>query len=340
MIPGFSEPGFLLLGFLALIPGFWRGPRAAPCPGLFLLPPDALSVWLDRLLRLSGVMALLGLTLGLSGPYLPGQTVEHTGEGAEIVLLMDRSSSMGENFSGKYLGGSARESKGVAAQQLLAELVARRPHDLFAMLNFSAAPIHVMPMTDDHSAIQAAIAAVSERGHGITHIAPALALALETFGNRVEGGSRIVLLVSDGAARIDEDTQERLRIDFHNTGASLYWIYLRTPKSTHLGERPANPGESTTPEYFLHRYFQELGIPYRAFEAENPGAVQEAVTELATLKPLPWRYFESLPRRDLSGYGYATALFFMAVLLIGILLEDTANDRRPVNAPPQQSKDP
>jgi len=317
----FSDPAYLLLGLLALLPWFRRGQPATVQPGLYLMPPDAVSLWLDRFLRLSGSLSVLSLSLGMAGPYRLGQSVDTTGRGAQIVLLMDRSSSMGENFSGRYLGGSARESKGVAAQKFLADLVARRPDDLFAMIDFSSAPIPAIPMTHDHAAVQAAIAAVSERGHGITHIAPALAMALETFGQQVDGGLKIVLLVSDGAARIDEDTRERIRVDFQNANAILYWVYLRTPKSTSLGEQPANPGESTTPEYFLHRYFKDLGVPYRAFEAENGNAVEETLNELTALESLPWRYREERPRYDLSPYCHAAALFFTALVLVGVLLE-------------------
>lgn len=318
---GFVQPAWLWLSVLAVLPWFWRGQRPETHAGLSLLPEDRLSVWLDRGMRLAGVLAVLGLIFGLSKPYLPEQTVNHTGSGARIVLLMDRSSSMGENFSGKYLGGAARESKGVAAQRFLAELVSKRPGDLFAMLDFSSAPLFAMPMTADHAAVLAAIAAISERGHGITALAPALAMALETFDGQVEGGARVVLLVSDGATRIDADTRERLKAEFQAAGASLYWIYLRTPKSSSLSVPPPNPGESTTPEYFLHRYFETLGVPYRAFEADHPDALETTLAELASLPSLPWQYPETRPRQELDGTCYAAALGFILIMLAGAILE-------------------
>ncbi|MEY4194077.1 MAG: hypothetical protein RLZZ226_445 [Pseudomonadota bacterium] len=317
----FAQPGFLWLLLLAVLPWFWRGQTATLHSGLGLLPRDRLSEWIDTGLRLAAVLTCSCLVVGLAQPYLPGETIRHSGEGARIVLLMDRSSSMGENFSGHYLEGMARESKAVAARRFLAQLVARRPHDLFALLDFSTAPLLAMPMTANPVALQAAIAAISERGHGITALAPALAMALESFGDRVEGGSRIVLLVSDGATRIDQDTRERLRADFQTRQASLYWVYLRTPRSSRLGTPPPNPGESTTPEFFLHRYFEALGVPYRAFEADHPDALEAALTELAAVKSSPWHYTETRPRQELAGLAYALALVAGAVMLAGAWVE-------------------
>jgi mxaC protein len=318
---GLSAPWALILGITALIPLLKRGQAAISYPSISMLPSDPLSTMLDRLLRSSAAAAALSLSLGIAGPYLHEQWVERVGTGAHIVLLLDRSSSMNENFSGSYMGGRAQETKGAIARKLLAEFVARREHDLFAMIDFSAAPIYVMPFTQDRPAILAAIEATSGRGHGVTNIAPGLAMALDFYSGKPFTGSRIVLLVSDGAARIEEETRDQLRQWFQETQATLYWIYLRNPRSGRLSEKPVNPGESTTPEYFLHQYFQNLGVPYRAFEAENPEALQRAILEVEQLENLPLHYLEKLPRRDISGYCYAAALAFLALLLSAKALE-------------------
>jgi mxaC protein len=312
---GFAEPWALLLGLTAALPWLKRGQRALTYSAVSLIPDDPLSALIDRVLRFAAAGAVVCLALGLAGPYLREQWVERIGTGAHIVLLLDRSSSMNENFTGRYLGAKTGESKSAVARRLLAEFVARREHDLFAMVDFAAAPIYVLPLTEDRDAVQAAIAAAGGRGHGVTNIAPGLAMALDFFTGQPLTGSRIVLLVSDGAARIDDETQDRLRQWFQETQATLYWIYLRNPKSGRLAERPANPNESTTPEYFLHQYFQGLGVPYRAFEADNPEAMQRAIAEVERLENLPLRYREKLPRRDLSGGCYGMALFLVLLLV-------------------------
>lgn len=146
-------------------------------------------------------------------------------------------------------------------------------------------------------------------------------MALDFYSGKPFTGSRIILLVSDGAAQIEEETSDQLRQWFQETQATLYWIYLRNPRSGRLSEKPANPNESTTPEYLLHEYFQSLGVPYRAFEAENPEALQHAIAEVERLENLPLHYLEKLPRQDVSSYCYGAALVFLALLLGAKFLE-------------------
>ncbi len=314
-------PWALILLPLTFIPWFRRGQDAIPYSSLEMVPEDPLSDWIDRGLRAMASTALLMLILGMTGPYEREQSVDRIGTGAHIVLLLDRSSSMNENFTGRYLGAKASESKSAMARKLISEFVERRVHDLFAMVAFAAAPIYVLPLTDDRVAVQAAIAAAGGRGHGVTNIAPGLAMALDFFNQRPKEGSRIILLVSDGAARIDEQTRDRLRQNFEETGTTLYWIYLRNPTSAPLTQKPSNPSESTTPEYFLNAYFESLDVPYKAFEAENPDAMEKAIKEVERLENLPLPYQEFLPRKDLSNVFFISALVLMLGLTAARLLE-------------------
>jgi mxaC protein len=300
---------------LAAVPLFNSGQKKLAYSSLILLPADPLSLWIDRGLRIAAAVAVLCLALGIAGLHSREQWVERTGTGAHIVLLVDHSSSMNENFSGTYLGGQSHESKSALAARLLAEFIARRESDLFALVAFSAAPIYVLPLTQDREAVRAAVLALGGRGHGITNIAPGLAMALDYFNGQPVTGSRIVLLVSDGAARMEPEVADALRQQFQDNQAALYWIYLRNPKGSRLAEAPKNPNESTTPEYFLHQYFQSLPVPYQAYEADNPRALQQAIEAVERLENRPLIYREKLPRQDLSGYCYGAALACLLVLL-------------------------
>jgi mxaC protein len=318
---GFLQPWALLLLGFSMLPWFRQGQTALAYSSLSQVPSDPLSEWIDRGLKLIACGTFICLAIGISGPYLREQWVDRIGTGAHIALLLDRSSSMNENFTGQYLGAKATESKSAMARKLLSEFVERRQHDLFGMVAFAAAPIYVLPLTEDREAVQAAIAAAGGRGHGVTNIAPGLAMALDFFAGKPREGSRIILLVSDGAARIDEETRDRLRQTFQETDTTLYWIYLRNPSSAPLTERPANPNETTTPEYFLNEFFDSLEVPYRAFEAENPNAMEKAIAEVERLETLPLPYREKLPRKDLSDRFFATALGLMLLLLGARALE-------------------
>lgn len=316
MAISFAYPWFLSLLLLAALP-FWRSRyRAENYSSLIMLPKDRLSTLVIASLKILASTIIMLLVTGLAEPYYRENQIEKIGTGAHIVILLDRSASMNENFSGSYFGGQAKNSKVAVARDMLSKFIARRQHDLFGMISFSTSPIHVLPMTQDRLAINAAIKATRSRGRGVTNIAPGLSMALDYFIDREHTGSRVILLVSDGAARIETETQATLSKLFKQHKVILYWIYLKNAKSGSLTERPKNANETTTPEYFLHQYFQQMGIPYQAFEAQNPNALQRAIEEIEKLQNEPIIYQQKIPRKSLSGLLYLWAILLLIVFSI------------------------
>lgn len=343
----FDSPLWLLLLPLALLPL-----RAAPGPALAnawigTLPRDAPSDALQWALRGAAVLALAALVVGVAGPYRPEVKIEKVGRGAEIVLVLDRSRSMDQGFAGARpatevtgTGPEAleyystlraaewRQSKGKVARQLLSEFALQRPEDRFAMVVFSTLPMRVLDFTQKPAVIQAAINAGNiGRGLSETNIGLALQSALGFFDERPYTGSRIVLLVSDGGDRLDVDARERITAQARKLRVALYWIYIRSPRSPGLmlGEAQAQvqaPAElDAAPELFLHRYFESLQVPYRAYEADNPEALGKAIADVNRLENLPITYLDTLPRRDLSGFAYGAALLAVLLLLAANLVE-------------------
>jgi mxaC protein len=135
---------------------------------------------------------------------------------------------------------------------------------------------------------------------------------------------RAIVLVSDGAAVIDRRVQEKLRADFAKRPVNLYWLYLRTVGSPGLFDQPAPDVPDTPfalPERHLNKFFESLKIPYRAFEAENPQAVADAIAEIDKLERNPIRYSERIPAVDLSWLAYAAAAVALLLLLLAKLAE-------------------
>jgi mxaC protein len=333
----------LPLALLALLPGMAHELRNSAAARM---PRDRASAALNAALRLVALVALAAAVVGIGGPYRPEYPVERVGKGAEIVLVLDRSRSMDQGFAGgaAAAGGGAvkgtgpealdyysrlanarnRDSKGQAARRLLAEFAGRRPDDRFGMVMFSTVPMRVLDFTQRPEAIQAAIAAGNiGRGLSETNIGLALASGLSYFEGRPYTGSRILLLVSDGGDQLDVDTREHLRYLVRKHRVGIYWIYLRSLNSPGLrlekNETPANL--DVVPEYTLHRYFESLGVPYHAYEAENPTALQKAIDDLDRLENLPIVYRDTMPRRDLAPWAYGLALACVLVLLGANLLE-------------------
>jgi mxaC protein len=334
----FDQPLWLWLLPLALLPLLAPAGRPLANTWAAQLPPDLPSLAVHWALRTAGLAALGALVLGLAGPYRPEDKIERVGQGAEIVLVLDRSRSMDERFAGGRPGGAApkgtgpealdyymrlrdsgtRDSKGKVARQMLSDFAARRPQDLFGMIVFSTLPMRVLDFTQKAEVIQAAISAGNiGRGLSETDIGRAMLSALAFFEDRAYTGSRIILLVSDGGDRIDADTRERIAHLTRKLRVAVYWIYIRANTSPGLmqgaDEPPANA--DTVPEYWLHRFFQQMGTPYRAYEAENPEALQKAIDEVSRLENLPITYLDTVPRREFSPLCWGAALACVLVLL-------------------------
>ena len=134
---------------------------------------DKLSQGVTWALRTAGAVAIGGLVLGVSGIALRESVIQRFGQGAHIVLLIDRSSSMNDTFAGRQPSGE-EESKSAAAKRLLKDFVIERKHDRFGVAEFSTAPMHVVPITDHKGIVLNAIDAIDHRrrawpGHGPEH---------------------------------------------------------------------------------------------------------------------------------------------------------------------------
>lgn len=341
----FDGPAWLWLLPLAALPWLLRRREAMANTWLATMPHDALSGLLGTGLRAAAALAFAALVLALAGPYRPEYGIERVGRGAEIVLVLDRSRSMDQGFAGtrgnprvKGTGPEAldyysrlratqdRESKGLVARQLLADFAARRPEDRFGMVMFSTLPMRVLEFTQKPDAIQAAIAAGNVgRGLSETNIGLALESALGFFDDRPYTGSRIVMLVSDGGDRLDAAIRERIAQLVHRHRVALYWIYLRSANGAPLMPEPGGAAQpvnaEAAPETFLHTFFESLGTPYRAYEADNPEAMQKAIDDVNRLENLPIVYEDVVPRRSLAPWLLALALASVIVLLAAELTE-------------------
>jgi mxaC protein len=341
----FDHPAALLLLGLAVLPWLAQPPPTLHSGWLAHAPVDRASAGLDALLRAAAVLAVAALVVALAGPHLPEYNVQRIGRGAEVVLLLDRSRSMDQGFApGQAPPADARansaatldfyfsqsparlkESKGQVARRLLSEFTAQRPDDRFALIVFSTLPLRVFDFNDKPDFIQAGIGA-GDVGRGLseTNIGSALAAALDAFDGRPYSGSRIVMLVSDGGDRLDSDTRERLARQAREQRVSIYWLYLRTASSPSLaGSGGGNSAEmnDSVPELLLHRYFQSLGVPYRAYEASDTRALERAISDVNRSEKLPIVQEDTLPRRDLGPWAHGLALGCVLLLLAAQALE-------------------
>jgi mxaC protein len=328
-----AHPSALWLLPLVLLP-FFRPDRETLSYGwLNLIPQDYLATVVGLLLKLIGTVIIAALVLGLAGLRRSEVAVERVGHGAQIVVLLDRSRSMDETFSQGRVNHDPskpfneeqhREIKGKVARKILAEFASKRPQDMFGMVAFSSYPMRILDFTQKQEVIQAAISA-GDVGRGLseTDMARGLFSALSFFDNQPYTASRIILMVSDGGARIDTETKRRLALHMKRNRVGLYWIYLRSVHGPGLFDALSDGAmqTETSPEIALHEFFKSLGSPYQAYEAQNSDAIQQAIQDVNRLENRPMTFKELVPRRDLSRECYLLAALLLMILLASKFVE-------------------
>ena len=333
MALGVANGWALALLVLTALPFLRPWSAAIPYTWLALIPRDPVSLGVERGLRIVGALTIAALVLAASGLHRPAYEIERIGRGAHMVLLVDRSTSMDRPFAIRGLVDPAAQSKhpskGAVARELLSEFVAERRNDLFGMVVFSTFPIPVLRLTARHDAVHASIAAGNVgRGLAETDIGSGLEQALEYFEGEPYTGARIVVLVSDGAGEIGQTERLRIAHLMRRLRVSLYWIYIRSAygpviiDSDDSGEIGATA--KMTPERALHEFFSEMGASYRAYTAESPEGLEQAIADVNRLQNLPVRYRETIGRRDLSAACLAVALGGLLLLLAAKLVERTS----------------
>ncbi|MFZ2652454.1 MAG: VWA domain-containing protein, partial [Burkholderiaceae bacterium] len=80
-------------------------------------------------------------------------------------------------------------------------------------------------------------------------------------------------------------------------------------------------GADSVPELALHRFFESLDTPYRAYEASDTQALQHAIADVNKLEKLPIAYQDLVPRRELAPYAQGLALLAV-LLLLGVRLTE------------------
>jgi len=327
----FAAPWVLLLLPLAALPLASRRSAALAFPSLAWLPRDRLGQAAHLVWRLLAAAAIAAIVLALAGPGRPQHQVMRTGHGAEILLLIDRSRSMDERMlpsdwrtidplNLRYQAASRGPQKSQVARDLLSRFVSERRHDRFALMFFSAAPLRVVPFTQHDAVVQAGIAAGGNgRGLSETDVGRALFAAIAEFDQRAYTGSRIILMVSDGGAQLDEPTRRRIAAGVLRNRVALYWLYLKSVNGPTL-DAPA-PQDVSSPELALHHFFVSLPAPYHAYQAEVPEDLAQAIADVGRQQNLPFDFAEQVPRRDYSrGFIAAAAACCLLLLLCRTLL--------------------
>jgi len=286
-----------------------------------MIPKDRLSSIIAIILKFIATLILITIIVGLSGPHSQQREIEKTGIGAQIGLVLDRSASMDDPFAGNDQS-KVGEMKSAAAARLITDFVNSRKNDMMGMVSFSNSAMYVLPLTDNKNAIIAAVRATAGNALFQTNIGSGLTTGAELFNKVPDSGSRAVILLSDGAGRIDAATQEKIKDWFGRLKISLYWIVLRQPGGISIFNTSFKArDDALPPQIELNEFFKSLNSPFQAYEAEDPKTLQKAIEDINQKEKKPIKYFEKIPGQDYSIHCFVTAALLMIALLTLKLIE-------------------
>jgi mxaC protein len=326
----FIAPWFLLLLPLALAP-FVLGQAT---PHIYswsqMIPVDWPSKIIGLLLKLLGSFIIALLVLALSQPFSNQRTVEKIGEGAQIGLVLDRSASMDDPFASAESSEKAGETKSAAASRLIIDFFNSRTNDMVGVITFSNSAMFILPLTQNKDAIKAAVNATAGNALFQTTIGAGLTSSAALFTGVADSGSRAIILVSDGAGRIDANTQQKIRDWFDRFQIGLYWIVLRQPDGISIFDEDyvnvqmlqyKRDDDPLPPALELYEYFKTFRSPFQAFEAEDPKSLEKAISEINLKEKKPIIYTEIIPGKNHTLILLITAFIMSLVLLILKFLE-------------------
>ena len=316
----FSHPWLLWLLPLAVLPLLLQRAHAKHYSWVDMLPADPLSDLIGLLLKVLAVLTLVFIITGLAAPHTNEQKIERIGVGAQIALVLDRSASMDDPFSGGTDADGNNiigETKSVAAARLITAFVKSRQQDMFGMITFSNSAMYVLPLSENKKAVIAAVQATGGNALFQTNIGSGLTSGAGLFEKIPDSGSRALILLSDGAGRLDANTQQKIKDWFDHLHISLYWIVLRQPGGLSIFDASYKPPENAAlpAEIELNEYFKTLKSPFKAYEAEDPKSLQLAMNDINERERKPIKYFQKIP-----GHDYSNACFIIAALMISLLL--------------------
>ena len=194
---GFAAPAWFAV--LAILPLVWwlrrrRRPVAVRYARVDLLVRGPRSGKLLRRVRATlRTVAIVAATVALARPESGARADSARGEGIDIMLVLDISSSMlAEDFQPL--------NRLAVAKERLKAFIRGRKDDRIGLVSFAGEALTQVPLTVDYPVLLAAVDNV-EAGTGQLEDGTAIGTAIATAANRLRaasGRSRVMLLLTDG----------------------------------------------------------------------------------------------------------------------------------------------
>ncbi|MBN1433780.1 VWA domain-containing protein [Candidatus Fermentibacterales bacterium] len=226
----FASWYLLLLAPIVMLAAGLR--KSGTCPGQTFTGPfdvSGLRGGRQRLLHLPPVLFWLGmimLAIALARPQSGYERLPAAGEGVDMMITLDVSSSMdATDYYPSRLG---------AAREAALSFIEGRPNDRIGLVIYAGEPLILCPPTSDHHTLTALIRKAG-LGHlpDLTAIGSGLATAARGLSYS-RTPSRVIILISDGtdtSGMIDPITVARAIQTLHADSLRVYTVAMGDPLS-------------------------------------------------------------------------------------------------------------
>ncbi len=305
----FAQPVALVLAALILPVAFLarhkaKGYTVPSAAHLFDVRPS-LRLRAARALPLLRLLAIVMLAIAAAGPREGKADAVVPGEGVDIALSFDISSSMDQRFA----PGKTRLE---ASKEVIREFIKSRQNDRVGIVVFQQDALALSPPSLDYDALDEMVADLRS---GLLPDGTGIGVGLATALNMLQdstAASRIVILLTDGEHNADSISPEK---------AAELAVSLKIRVYTIGVVSQANPGRNTEiDEDLLIAIADRTGAKY--FEADSPQALQDVYDEIGSLETsrVGRESFESFTELAPWFAVAAALLLAMELVLRGTLL--------------------
>jgi len=314
----FIEPYWLLLLPLAALPFIISVSDKFLISNIDVFHQDNFSKKINLLTKI--IMSLINVTLivVLANPWTNSSTITQVGKGAQLVFVIDRSVSMAKPF----IGGddiNKSEIKSLATRRILKKFIKKRPLDMIGVVGFSNSALYGSKITKNRSYTYAAIDAATRSSVNQTNIGSGISSGLFMFSEIETTGSQALILLSDGAGKISKRVKNKISTIFSEKKINLYWIIIKEPNDVSLfsGNTYLKDREPTVIK--LDSFFKSLNTEYKAYEAENPDALSEAIKDIDSKEKRPIKIERNIPGKN---YNPLLLRILLSLLLLLIIIKN------------------
>ncbi len=311
----FIGPYWLLLLPLAALPFLISVSDKFLISNINVFHQDNFSKKVNLLTKIIMSLTIIISILILANPWSNSSTITQVGKGAQLVFVIDRSVSMAKPFIGGDVKNKS-EKKSLATRRILKNFIAKRPLDMIGVVGFSNSALYGSKITKNRSYTYAAIDAATRSSVNQTNIGSGISSGLFMFSEIETTGSQALVLLSDGAGKISKRVKNKISKIFSEKKINLYWIIIKEPNDVSLfsGNTYVEGREPTVIK--LNLFFKSLSTEYKAYEAENPDALSNAIKDIDLKEKKPIKIEKNIPGEDYNPLLLRILLALLTTILL------------------------